>query len=40
MCKELQVIQVGDSKRIIRKMEGRGGKEEQGVADPQKLNKW
>jgi hypothetical protein len=37
MCKELLVIpvkKVVDPKRIIEKMEGRGGGEAQGVADP------
>jgi hypothetical protein len=37
MCKEMPVIQVNrvvDVKRIIGKMEGRGGGEAQGVADP------
>jgi hypothetical protein len=39
MCKELQVILVNkvvDPKRIIGKMEGRGGGEAQGVADQKK----
>jgi hypothetical protein len=39
MCKELPVIPVDrmvDKKRIIGKMEGRGGGEAQGVADPKK----
>jgi hypothetical protein len=39
MCKELPIILVNkvvDPKRIIRKMEGRGGGEAQGVADPKK----
>jgi hypothetical protein len=37
MCKELLVIsvnRVADKKRIIGKMEGRGGGKAQGVADP------
>jgi hypothetical protein len=37
MCEEMPVIPVNmvvDPKRIIRKMEGRGGGEAQGVADP------
>jgi hypothetical protein len=37
MCKDLPVIPVNwlaDNKRIIRKMEGQGGGEAQGVADP------
>jgi hypothetical protein len=37
MCKEMPVIPVNkvvDPKRIIRKMEGRGGGEAQGIADP------
>jgi hypothetical protein len=41
MCKEMAVIpvdKVADPKRIIwEKMEGRGGGEAQGVADPKKL---
>jgi hypothetical protein len=39
MCKEMPVIPVNrvvDPKRIIGKMEGRGGAEAQGVADPPK----
>jgi hypothetical protein len=39
MCKELPVILVNkvvDPKRIIEKMEGRGGGDAQGVADPKK----
>jgi hypothetical protein len=39
MCKELPVIpvnKVGDPKTIIEKMEGPGGGEAQGVADPPK----
>jgi hypothetical protein len=39
MCKEVPVIPVSrvvDSKRIIGKMEGIGGGEVQGVADPHK----
>jgi hypothetical protein len=39
MCKEMPVIPVGrgvDPKRIMEKIEGRGGGEAQGVADPQK----
>jgi hypothetical protein len=39
MCKEMPVIPVNrvvDKKRIIEKMEDRGGGEAQGVADPQK----
>jgi hypothetical protein len=39
MCKELPGIPINkvvDPKRIIRKMEGRGGEEAQGVADPKK----
>jgi hypothetical protein len=39
MCKEMPVILVNkvvDPKRIIGKMEGRGGGEAQGVADPKK----
>jgi hypothetical protein len=39
MCKEMPVIPVNkmvDPKRIIGKMEGRGGGEAQGVADPKK----
>jgi hypothetical protein len=39
MCKELPVIpfnKVVDPKRIIQKMEGRGGGGAQGVADPKK----
>jgi hypothetical protein len=41
MCKELPGIPINkvvDPKRIIRKMEGQGGEEAQGVADPQKKN--
>jgi hypothetical protein len=37
MCKEMPVIPVNrlvDKKRIIRKMDGRGGGEAQGVNDP------
>jgi hypothetical protein len=37
MCKEMPVIPVNrveDKKRIIEKMEGRGGGEAQGVAGP------
>jgi hypothetical protein len=37
MCKEMPVIpvyKVVEPKRIIRKMEGRGGGKAQGVADP------
>jgi hypothetical protein len=37
MCKEMPVISVNrvvDKKRTIRKMEGRGGGEAQGVTDP------
>jgi hypothetical protein len=40
MSKEMPVIPVNkvvDSKRIIGKMEGLGGGEAQGVADPKKL---
>jgi hypothetical protein len=40
MCKEMAVIPVDrgvDMKRIIRKMEGQGGGQAQGVAD-QKIN--
>jgi hypothetical protein len=40
MCKEMPVIpvdRVADKKRIIRKMEGRGGGEAQGVADPKNI---
>jgi hypothetical protein len=40
MCKEMTVIPVNkvvDPKRIIEKMEVRGGGEVQGVADPQKV---
>jgi hypothetical protein len=43
MCKEMPVIPVNrvvDPKRIIRKMEGRGGVEAQGVADPKKTTKF
>jgi hypothetical protein len=39
MCKEMPVILVNrvvDPKRIIKKMEGQGGGEAQGVADPPK----
>jgi hypothetical protein len=39
ICKKMPVIpfnRVVDTKRIIRKMEGRGGGEAQGFADPQK----
>jgi hypothetical protein len=39
MCKEtplIPVYKVVDRKRIIGKMEGRGGGEAQGVADPKK----
>jgi hypothetical protein len=39
MCKEMPIIPVSmvvDPKRIISKMEGQGGGEAQGVADPQK----
>jgi hypothetical protein len=39
MCKELPVIPVNkavDPKRIIGKMEGQGGGEARGVADPPK----
>jgi hypothetical protein len=42
MCKELPVIPVNmvvDLERIIRKMEGRGGGEAQGVADPKNISK-
>jgi hypothetical protein len=42
MCKELPVILVNkvvNPKRIIKKMEGRGGGEAQGVADPPKKEK-
>jgi hypothetical protein len=41
MCKEMPVIPVNrvvDPKRIMGKMEGRGGEEAQGVADPPKNN--
>jgi hypothetical protein len=40
MCKEMPVFPVNkvvDPKRKIGKMEGRGGGEAQGVADPQKI---
>jgi hypothetical protein len=40
MCKEMPVIPVNwvvDKKIIIEKMEGLGGGEPQGVADPQKI---
>jgi hypothetical protein len=40
MCKEMLAIPcnwVVDPKRIIRKIEGQGGREAQGVADPQKM---
>jgi hypothetical protein len=43
MCKEMLAILVNravDKKRIIEKMEGRGGGEAQGVADPQKCLPW
>jgi hypothetical protein len=39
MCKEMPVIPINrvvDPKRIIKKMEGQGGGEAQGVADPPK----
>jgi hypothetical protein len=39
MCKEVLVIPVNrvvDKKKIIRQMEGRGGGEAHGVADPKK----
>jgi hypothetical protein len=39
MCKEMPVIPVNrvvDPKRTIGKMEGRGGGEARGIADPQK----
>jgi hypothetical protein len=42
MCKGMQVIPVDrvvDKKRIIQKMEGRGGGEAQGVADLRDLHK-
>jgi hypothetical protein len=41
MCKEMPVIPVDrvvDKKRIIEKMEGRGGGQAQRVSDPQKTN--
>jgi hypothetical protein len=40
MCKELQVIpanKVVDPKKELEKMEGQGGGEAQGVADPKKI---
>jgi hypothetical protein len=40
MCKEMPVIPVNrvvDPKRIIGKMEGRGGGEVRGIADPPKM---
>jgi hypothetical protein len=40
MCKEMPVITVNkvvDTKRKIQKMEGQGGGEAQGVADPNKI---
>jgi hypothetical protein len=39
MCEEMPVIPVNrvvETKRIIRKLEGRGGGEAQGVADPKR----
>jgi hypothetical protein len=41
MCKEMPVILVNrvvDKKRIIGKMEGRGGGDAQGVADPKRTS--